>query len=272
MIDGVELEGLEWQPHDADGNAVAPDADNIDGYEWVGYSYEYNGSTYKNREDISYEGPYEINRVQPQGTVSRAQVNYFQNGVEFADYFGVDGSFNPIAETYIRAPWLTEARRHIGLDEVESNDQIYNWAWNMNQAFGRTDYNFETPTQDDDPTVTDGTGEWCGVFVYRCLTEAGVPVTGNSWHNPGYSQFYPSSWVEGTVIQQPFYGAIVRMTYSHIAFVVNYDDNYVWILGGNQPADNTATRSGSTVNIRRYRRTLVDRFIKPNDYEIPPLD
>ncbi|MGB5976767.1 MAG: RHS repeat-associated core domain-containing protein, partial [Cyclobacteriaceae bacterium] len=37
VIDGVELEGLEWQPVNEDGENVAVDSDDIDDYIWVGF-------------------------------------------------------------------------------------------------------------------------------------------------------------------------------------------------------------------------------------------
>ena len=37
VIDGNELEGLEWQPVNVDGDNVAPNSDQIANYNWVGY-------------------------------------------------------------------------------------------------------------------------------------------------------------------------------------------------------------------------------------------
>ena len=62
------------------------------------------------------------------------------------------------------------------------------------------------------------------------------------------------------------------MTYSHVAFVVGYDDKHVWILGGNQTADGSAKSDGVEVNIKRYPRTLVTGYALPKNYEKPPLD
>jgi hypothetical protein len=38
VIDGIELEGLEWQPVNEKGENVAPDSDDIADYKWVGYT------------------------------------------------------------------------------------------------------------------------------------------------------------------------------------------------------------------------------------------
>ena len=37
-LDGIDLDGLEWQPVNAEGENVAPDADNIASYTWAGYN------------------------------------------------------------------------------------------------------------------------------------------------------------------------------------------------------------------------------------------
>ena len=42
VIDGIDLEGLEWQPVNGSGENVATDADNINNYKWVGYDSEGN--------------------------------------------------------------------------------------------------------------------------------------------------------------------------------------------------------------------------------------
>lgn len=97
VIDGIELEGAEWQPINADGNDVSLNSDDITGYRWVGYEtagWTYEGSTYKTREDAltAYQNDMEnmvINGVggyrgaiegpkpeyfSPEGTVEEAEV------------------------------------------------------------------------------------------------------------------------------------------------------------------------------------------------------
>ena len=52
-IDGIELEGLEWQPVNDQGENVAPDADNIASYNWAGFTEpgtQIGGNTYREGE------------------------------------------------------------------------------------------------------------------------------------------------------------------------------------------------------------------------------
>jgi len=62
------------------------------------------------------------------------------------------------------------------------------------------------------------------------------------------------------------------MTYGHVAMVVDYDATYVWILGGNQPLNGAVVRDGVEVNITKYRRSLVSKYVLPSGYIKPPLD
>ena len=55
------------------------------------------------------------------------------------------------------------------------------------------------------------------------------------------------------------------MNYSHVAFIVGWDDKYIWILGGNQqPYPAMEDGRGTTVNIRKVKRNQIDKIIKPS--------
>ncbi|MBQ4822929.1 M15 family metallopeptidase, partial [Aquimarina sp. MMG016] len=83
VIDGVELEGLEWRPYDDEGNVVTPDANSISFYVWEGYNasgFTALGKNYYRLSDIpspiSPNAIQSVNNLAPEGTV--------KNGVAWA--------------------------------------------------------------------------------------------------------------------------------------------------------------------------------------------
>jgi RHS repeat-associated protein len=128
VIDGVDLEGREWQPTDDKGNSVEPDANNISAYTWVGFeSYTYfdvgpysnSPRTYGTLNELyDAEGRMASGTIignAPAGTVSSAalvdyrtsfsvtQDNFYgfsqiQIVDEGAIFFSVDANFQPIQE------------------------------------------------------------------------------------------------------------------------------------------------------------------------------
>ena len=250
VIDGIDFEGLEWQPVNSKGENVPVGSDQIQDYKWLGYEM---------KDVIPFIDP---QPVAPEGTVAKAQINYWVDGVEFSEYFGVSKDRDPINKTYLRAPWLQTARQHIGLTEG-GNSTVQGMIDQLNTDFTRSDG--KKPIYSDSEP-------WCGVFVYSCLRESAYPISSNSWETPAINTFYSKNWNEGTAIKTPTYGAIAVMNFGHVAFVHSYNSKYVWILGGNQRTDGAADGNGSEVNIRKYLLTQVNKFILPSDYEKPPLD
>ena len=61
------------------------------------------------------------------------------------------------------------------------------------------------------------------------------------------------------------------MKYGHVAMIVGFNYEYVWILGGNQPQNGSSNRDGVEVNISRQPRSLVSKYIIPNNYDAPLL-
>ena len=76
VIDGIELEGLEWQPTDDKGNNVATDANNISDYKWVGYNCD--SETH--------------NWSAPEGTVANASIWTGENSMRFYSSSGTPNS------------------------------------------------------------------------------------------------------------------------------------------------------------------------------------
>jgi RHS repeat-associated protein len=178
----------------------------------------------------------------------------------YTEYYGKDGSIS----VYDYPMWVEQGKEQIGLKEG-GNATIQGMIDNMNANFGYADKTEKPIKNDSEP--------WCGVFVYDCLTGAGESVTQKpkTWQTPALNTFYSNNWAEGTVLTNPTYGAIAVMSYGHVAMVVGYDDTYVWILGGNQPANGAVVRDGTEVNITRYKRSLVSKYVIPAGYNSPPL-
>ena len=80
VIDGVDLDGLEWQPIGKDGQNLSLGGKGIVDYKWVGYEtqYEWGGNTYKSENDIPLiAAPNFIKEklVAPAGTVAEASLS-----------------------------------------------------------------------------------------------------------------------------------------------------------------------------------------------------
>lgn len=135
-------------------------------------------------------------------------------------------------------PWVTEARKFVGLAEVlgkAHNPTIQNWLRTLS-AWWSDD---ETP--------------WCGTFVAHCLRETGRDVPKN-W-------FRALSWVDaGTRLDTPAFGCIVvfsRVGGGHVGFVVGRDrQGNLMVLGGNQ---------GNKVSIARFDKSRVAAYIWPSE-------
>lgn len=94
--------------------------------------------------------------------------------------------------------------------------------------------------------VQDDETAWCSAFVNWCCMKAGLPYTkklnARSWLEIGEPILPP--------IERPRLGDIVIFwriakdsEYGHVAFYINQDKDYVYVLGGNQ---------SNQVNVSRY--------------------
>ena len=279
VIDGVELEGLEWAPYNSDGNRLDINAegynfDQASEYRWEGFidmGYEAGGSTYRNYEDIPIMMQQSAKSVETSapGTVVDGQVNSTdQYGREIATYYGTNQYNGPMKSISLRAPWMAGARSHNGLTEG-NNATIQGMIDGMNTDYGYPDAEGKSPLNSD-------AEEWCGVFVYNCLINAGISVNnpnGGGYMAPSKTEFYRDSWVEGRVIDKPVYGAIVRFSHSHVAFVVSYTKTHVTYIGGNQqPLPALDDGRGTEVNTTTRRRSTVSFYAIPVNYTPSPKD
>jgi len=95
VVDGNELEGLEWQPVNADGDNVAPNTDQIANYTWSGYDVSFS-TTYSvegSRLNINPLG--NLTATPKEGTVASGSVQGTNAaGTEGATFFSVDENSN----------------------------------------------------------------------------------------------------------------------------------------------------------------------------------
>jgi uncharacterized protein (TIGR02594 family) len=138
-------------------------------------------------------------------------------------------------------PWMDVAVAELGTAEVRGarshNPRILEYLNATNGHF-RSD---ETP--------------WCSAFVNWVMQQCGY--TGTRLANA-------RSWLRwGIPIATPVYGCIVIFSrppnpaHGHVAFYVEDDDPYVWVLGGNQ---------SDSVSVAKYRKRRILGYRWP-----PPL-
>ncbi|MXO73591.1 TIGR02594 family protein [Altererythrobacter buctensis] len=112
------------------------------------------------------------------------------------------------------APWLIEARRHMGLKEVagpQHNGTILGWVKSLGGWFK------------DDETP------WCGTFAAVCMKTAGQDVP-EHW-------FRALEWAKWGKPCDPVVGAVVvfgRQGGGHVGFLVGESAANYYVLGGNQ--------------------------------------
>jgi uncharacterized protein (TIGR02594 family) len=116
---------------------------------------------------------------------------------------------------------------------------------------------------------------WCSAFVCWCImrarTKAGDAKAIWPKKNGAASASY-RSWEKKTTAPKRGDLAVFKRTdkswAGHIGFVHKVDSKYVWVLGGNQGAQNDY--NGGEVNIARYRRSgggrLVLHSFRTSDY------
>ena len=159
------------------------------------------------------------------------------------------------------APWMEIAKMYIGTYEDKSsasNPVIQGWIDRHNQDFN-LDGKEKPISSDNEP--------WCGIFVYNMLVLSGVKIErGKSWEHPSKASFYNTNWKNSVKIKSPQYGAIAKMKWSHVTFIYNFDDTFVWVLGGNQPENGAAVRDGVIVNIVKYKISQVEEMRMPEGY------
>lgn len=115
----------------------------------------------------------------------------------------------------VEAPWMWTALREIGVTETpgpRSTPRILT-------------YHGATALAASDDAVP-----WCASYCGWVLREAGVTPTGSA---------AARSYATWGVTSDPRYGAVAvlsrgRPPRGHVGFLIDADDEFVWILGGNQ--------------------------------------
>ncbi|EOX8477471.1 hypothetical protein AIT98_000576 [Salmonella enterica subsp. indica] len=64
---------------------------------------------------------------------------------------------------------------------------------------------------------SDHSVSWCSSFVNWCLNQGGYSDLAT--HSALAFSWTPDAWLNGEVIDEPFYGAIAVMTYQHVGFI-----------------------------------------------------
>jgi len=99
VIDGNELEGLEWVPVNENGNNVAPTSDQIVNYKWAGYDYAMT-TGYLNTKGAVTEGITSFSMTPKEGTVASGGIQTTQNvngvNAEGANFFSVSKTGAPV--------------------------------------------------------------------------------------------------------------------------------------------------------------------------------
>lgn len=170
------------------------------------------------------------------GSMSNFSNSYFENKIKNLIKWG------ELAET----PWVDVAVKEIGNIEAISVPN-----------FPAFDFQFDVPNPKVMRYFKDGgfsknsiTSAWCAIFVNYCVRNAGIkgpsilPENVYSWANWGQS------------LDRPAFGAITIIT-GHIGILVGVDNNYLYLLGGNQH---------DMVNISSYPKSSLLYYRYPSGY------
>ncbi|MCC7097289.1 MAG: TIGR02594 family protein [Thermomonas sp.] len=114
-------------------------------------------------------------------------------------------------------PWLTEARRNMGLREVPGPRHEGRIVAFFRSALAGWFADDETP--------------WCGAFAAYCMVRAGLPIP------PKGEAVRALAWAKWGVSTAPRVGAVAvfgRQGGGHVGFVVGESADNLYILGGNQ--------------------------------------
>lgn len=126
------------------------------------------------------------------------------------------------------APWMAIAEKYLGVAEIDGardNPVIIKFYASAGH-----------------PEIKDEDVAWCSAFANAVMYESGRKGTQNlmarSWLR----------WTEGDTVSVPRYGDIAVFkrgsdpVYGHVAFFERWDDDYVYVLGGNQSDAVTHTK------------------------------
>lgn len=116
-------------------------------------------------------------------------------------------------------PWLTVARREIGVQEVPgsaNNPRVVEYLHATDNLDEKTRSKDETP--------------WCSAFVNWCMQQVDIKGTQNA---------LARSWQEwGKHLDEPYVGCIVvfqrEKKFGHVGFYLGETETHIRVLGGNQ--------------------------------------
>ncbi|RNJ49345.1 TIGR02594 family protein [Methylocystis hirsuta] len=142
--------------------------------------------------------------------------------------------------------WITEARKLLGTREIRGpkhNPTVV-------QMFADAGFS----------GIKDDETAWCAAFVGATLKRAGVKPSGSLLA----LSYAPGKW--GVTLKSPVVGCLATKRRpgtswsGHVFFVVDYDAQYVWGLGGNQ---------SDMVNVVKYPRAALVGYTWPKEAPIP---
>lgn len=143
---------------------------------------------------------------------------------------------------YELAPWMKTAEGYIGQKEIpgaRNNPVIMKFF-----------------VESGHPEIKDETTAWCSAFANAVMFENGYEGTKNllarSW----------LKWVNGEAPSTPRFGDIAVFqrgndpVFGHVAFFVKWDNEWIWVLGGNQ---------SNSVSITKIARSKLLGFRRPKN-------
>lgn len=134
-----------------------------------------------------------------------------------------------MTDKYELAPWMKVAESYLGQKEISGSKH--------NPVIVKFFAEAGHPEIKNDDTA------WCSAFTNAVMYESGWQGTKNllarSW----------LKWINGDSVSTPRFGDIVIFsrgsdpTFGHVAFFERWDDNWVYVLGGNQGRVGAVTRT-----------------------------
>lgn len=148
---------------------------------------------------------------------------------------------------YVDAPWMKVAESYLGTHEIRGGENPV-----ILRFFAEAGH----------PEIKDDETAWCSAFANAIMYESGRRGTRNlmakSWLR----------WIGGTRVSEPRFGDLAIFTngnpsspHGHVAFFVEWDDDTVTVLGGNQG------RIGEVSVAKETRGRLVG-FMRPNSESV----
>ncbi len=261
-VDPLKDARLAWNPYNYCRNNPINNVDPngmVDGWVQDKETQEYTWDKNVNSQEDFDKSGYDKDKFSYAGQEFQVASSLGSTAGLYTLYYGSDGTI----KTYDYPMWVEAGKSHIGLKEG-NNAEIQSMIDKHNEDF---------PSENGAKAINNDKDPWCGVFVYSCLKESGTMVSQkpNTWQKPALNSFYNTNWKEGVKVDNPVFGAIAVMKYGHVGIVVGYNDKQIFLLGGNQPQNNSPIRDGVEVNIRELNRSLVKDYVIPQNYLAPPL-